>query len=95
MLGFSRLSMGEILTRQMGAANSVTARIIDEVAEREGVDPVELTSPLYEVIDAEALEFLFSNAISGKQREGLHVTFTYCGYSIAVDQDGEIEIRTE
>lgn len=87
--------MGQVHARSMGARNSVTVRIVEEVAEREGVDPVELTPPLHDAIDPDALGSLFSDMISGEQRESVHVTFTYCGYSIAVAEDGELEIRLE
>lgn len=78
-----------------GAAESVTVRIVEGVAEREGVEPVALTPPLHDVVDPEALESLFSDPISGVQREGIQVTFSYCGYTVSVAGRGEVTVRTE
>lgn len=87
--------MGLTRSRRNSAGGSVTVKIVEEVAERKGVDPVELTPPLHAAIDSEALESLFSDSISGANREGIRVTFTYCGYNILVDEEGEVEIRDE
>lgn len=86
-------SMGQTHLRQTDDADSVAIRIVEEVAERERVEPVDLTPPLHEAIDPDCLETLFVDPVSGGKREGIHVTFTYCGYEITVEDDGEIAIR--
>lgn len=60
------------------------------VAERKGVDPIELTPPLHSVIDPDALEPLFSEGKSGFVR----VQFTYDGFDVSIegDENAEIEI---
>ena len=87
--------MGQMRTRQMDAAESVTMRIVEEVAEREGLEPLDLTPPLHDVIDTDALESLLSDPVSGERREGVQITFSYRGYAITVAADGEIEVRSE
>ena len=76
----------------MHDADELSMAIVEAVAEREGVDATELGAPLYEAIDTEALETLFSTSTAGADAS---VTFTYCGYSIRVDGTGEIQLSTE
>lgn len=76
----------------MHDADELSMAIVEAVAEREGVDVIELEPPLYEAIDTEALETLFATSTAGADAS---VTFTYCGYSIRVDGTGEIQLSTE
>lgn len=67
-------------------------RIATEIAEREGVDPAELTPPLHQVVDPEALDVLFEpTATTDRSCDG-RVTFTYLGYEVTVTDDGEIDV---
>lgn len=68
--------------------HSLTVKVVEAVAEREGVAPIELDEPLHNVIDAEAIDRLFKQT-SGK------VVFDYCGYEIAVVHDGQVEIQVQ
>lgn len=67
------------------AAGSLTLAIVGEVADREGVDPLDLEPPLHEVVDPDALEALFSDSIDGTAREDVAVEFDYCGHRVLVD----------
>lgn len=59
--------------------------VVETVAAAERVDPAALDTPLYEVIDPEALDRLVSQGGTlGK------VSFDYRGYGITVSGDGEI-----
>ncbi|ELY38523.1 HalOD1 output domain-containing protein [Natronorubrum tibetense] len=71
----------------MARDNELVLEITEAVAEREGVDIIELESSLHEAIDTEALESLL--ATPGVEAS---VTFTYCGYTVEVDGDGEIRV---
>lgn len=71
----------------MAQNNELVLAISEAVAEREGVDIIELDSPLHEVIDTEALDTLFA-----APQVDASVTFTYCGYAVEVDGDGEIRV---
>lgn len=68
------------------ASGSLTLAIVGEVADREGVDPLDL-EPIHEVVDPDALEALFSDSIDGTAREDVAVEFDYCGHRVRVDGD--------
>lgn len=67
----------------------VSERIIETVAVREGVDPVDLQTPLYEAIDTEALDAMF--AATDGDIHSLEVEFTYCGHELRVTHE-DVEI---
>lgn len=69
-------------------AESVTMRIVEEIAHREDVDPLELSPPLYDVIDPEVVESLVTEQGTGGARDDARIEFTYLGYEITVDRDG-------
>ncbi|WP_337652328.1 HalOD1 output domain-containing protein [Halomontanus rarus] len=64
--------------------------VVSAVAEAEGTDPVELP-PLYEAIDSEALNDLFTGR--AKSTVG-KVTFQYAGYDVTVNGNGEVQARS-
>jgi hypothetical protein len=64
---------------------SLTAEVLAAVAEREGVEPIDLEPPLHDVVDPDALEALFADAIDGTAREDVSVEFTYRGHRVLVD----------
>lgn len=70
----------------MESATSFGTEIVEQVAEREGVDPLNLDVKLYEVIDADALEALTNS--TGDRPGSVRIQFSYVGYSITVDGDG-------
>lgn len=75
---------------------SVSFDVIAAVAEREGVDPLDLEPPeyeaLYDVINPEALDALFATRENGQQRPTGRVEFPFCGYRVVVTSDGEVEV---
>ncbi|MFC6824061.1 HalOD1 output domain-containing protein [Halopelagius fulvigenes] len=68
------------------AADSVTERILISVADREGTDVLSMP-PLYESVDPDALEQLV--AFGGVAE----ISFTYLGYDVTVDGDGNVRVR--
>ena len=70
----------------MTSDSTASEAVLTAIAEREGVDELELREPLYETIDPDALDALFRD---GRGR----VTFEYLGYLVTVDQDGEVEVE--
>ncbi|ELZ15285.1 hypothetical protein C477_18905 [Haloterrigena salina JCM 13891] len=67
--------------------------IVERVAALDGTDPLSLP-PLYDAIDPDALDSLFqSSSADGPQTTGA-VQFTYYGYDVRVDADGEIAIES-
>lgn len=71
-------------------AESVSGKVLDTVAARKNTEPTALHPPLYEVIDPDALDTLFSPKGDGGVRTGGEVRFTYCGYEIRVTSNGDV-----
>ena len=71
------------------SVDNVICEVVTTVAEVEDVDPLELTPPLYEVIDPDALESLFAN-----DRTLGKVIFNYNGYEVSVFSDGYIMVKS-
>lgn len=61
--------------------------IVNQVAELEGVSPIELHPPLYSAIDTEALDQLF-HSFDG---QGC-VVFEWLGYEITAQQSGQVTV---
>lgn len=68
-------------------ANEISQQVIEAVATKEGEHPVELEQPLYDAVDPDALDVLFSGP---KQPET--VRFTYLGYEVLIRGDGTIDV---
>lgn len=64
--------------------------IVEAVAEREGVPPMELEPALADSIDPDALEALLDRSRSPSPVE---IRFDYAGYGVTVDSDGEIVVE--
>ncbi|WP_080508338.1 HalOD1 output domain-containing protein [Haloparvum sedimenti] len=65
-----------------------STKVVEAVAAELGVDPTTLEIPLTEVVDPDALDTLFN----GQDRSG-EVRFSYYGYRVVVQADGEISLR--
>jgi hypothetical protein len=76
-----------------GDGPSVSERVIEAVAEREDVGPTELTRPLSDVIDPEALDTLFEPQPDGRPRGEGRVEFEYYGYTVVVDTGGSVTVE--
>lgn len=74
-----------------GNRDLVVTDIILKVADRRGVDPLELSPPLQTAIDTDALESLFS-----EERDGfVRVEFTYLGYTVTIEGKSEPQVTVE
>lgn len=71
----------------------LSTKIIENVAEFKGVDPVDLP-PLYSVLDPDALDALFGPAMNGTKRGGGTIEFTYAQQHIRVHADGRVLISS-
>lgn len=65
--------------------------VISALAEAKGVDPMDLDTPLYTVIDPDALDRLFQPTSSGQRSTG-HVTFTIDNHEVTVYSDGRVNV---
>ncbi|WP_458210846.1 HalOD1 output domain-containing protein [Haladaptatus sp. NG-SE-30] len=85
---------GDVRTR---TTNRVTSRpppsiqIINAVSDATDC-PVEELDPLYDAIDPDALDRLYSPTYHGDVRSGGEVTFLYAGYQVVVDGSGTVEL---
>lgn len=68
-------------------SSPVSTNVLEAIAQVEETDPVDIPCPLYEVIDPDALDTLYRTGGSA-----VVVEFTYCGYSVTVQRDGEVSV---
>jgi len=68
----------------------ISQLVIEAVADAEGLDPLDLRVPLYDVVDPDALDSLFGSGDDGAV-EG-HIEFTYYGYEVTVTSSGIVSL---
>lgn len=68
----------------------LSEKVVETVAAREGVDPVDLDPRLYRAVDPDALDQLFDS--SRRTDADLELSFTYSGYEVVVRSDGELSV---
>ena len=71
---------------------SASERVVQAVAARTGVDPLDLEVPLYESIDPDVLDLVVRTAPGGPDRSSVRVEFTYEGLDVTVTADGSIDV---
>lgn len=71
---------------------NVSHKVVETVAEEAGVDPSDVTSSLYDVIDPDALDQIFATIATADRMEG-QVTFPYNGYVVTVYGDGSVSAK--
>lgn len=69
----------------MTANESLSNAVIREVADAKGVDPLNLTPPLFEVVDGELLNRLFRDGTG-------EVSFEYAGFQVTVDHEANVTL---
>lgn len=89
--GFGGESVRQVQHDMDGEANLGTA-VVSTVAEVAGVDPAEMDRPLYDRVDPDALDKLFSRKHDGTTRTTGRVEFSLFGYDVAVHSDGRIVV---
>lgn len=70
----------------MATPQSASEAVIEAVARRAGVDPLDLKTPLYDAIDPDELDVLLDGA-GRAGRSPVEVTFRYHGYTVTIDGD--------
>lgn len=83
-------TVSRVETRQTSAAPSIA--VVEAVAAREGVDPVELDRPLNDVLDPDALDRLVRSYDAQPGASPFEVSFTYYGYSVTVSSSGTVRV---
>lgn len=71
--------------------DAVSQRVVDAVAAARDVDPLDV-QPLYDVIDPDALEQLFTATHSSGRTDPARVVFTLDGCEVTVHSDGTIDV---
>ena len=69
-----------------------STKVVRAVAAYEGVEPTKFEEPLYDVIDLEALDSLFTERPNGDSRSDGRVVFTYGDYEVTVSSDGQVDV---
>lgn len=76
---------------ERSADESVTEAVISTVADVTDSDPTSMT-PLYDVVDPEALDKLFRTDGLGTDRTPSRIEFAYGGCDVAVTGDGVVRV---
>jgi hypothetical protein len=75
----------------MVTKQSASEAVIEAVARRAGVDPLELGTPLYDAVDPDELNALLDGT-ARPNRSPVEVTFEYYGYTVTVDGDRTVTL---
>lgn len=68
----------------------LSGKVVETVAALKDTEPTELDQPLYEVIDPDALDTLFTPKRDRTARRGGEIQFMYCGCSVIVAPNGDV-----
>lgn len=72
------------IAHSVGPETSLCEGIVEAIATAEVCDPLELTTPLYEHVDPEALEQLVGTVAHRDPSSTWRITFEYEGYEVEV-----------
>lgn len=75
---------------EVAEESRISQKVVEAIAEAEETEPIELTPPLYEVIDLETLENLLTN-----NQTLAKVVFNYNSCEVTVFSDGYISVKKE
>ena len=74
-------------------SRSLSERVVRAVADHLEISPEELEEPLYDAIDPEALDGIFSRR--SEANTILELEFRYHGQRVTVEKDGSITVRDQ
>lgn len=66
--------------------------VVEAVADAKGVSTTDLRTPLYAVVDPDALDDLVVSMNCWSGESAGHVTFSYSGYEVTVSADGDVSL---
>ena len=72
------------------SSSNAGLRVVNAVAEADGIDPVDVEPPLYETLDTAALDRLFGSVPPTTCGQ---VSFSYRGYDVTVHTDDRVELE--
>ena len=76
-----------------GLAKRPSLRVVERIADVDGVDPIELEPPLQEIIDTDALDRLFKSTGDEISTRRGSVSFHYHGYDVTVRADHRVVLE--
>lgn len=79
-----------VSTYELSAGESPTEGVVQALATAADASPLEL-DPLYNTLDPEALDTLFSPSPSG-DRSGEYIVFEYEGYEVTFFSEGRVTV---
>jgi len=83
-------SPGTVVSRTTQDDRSLSMTVVECLAEATGVSPVDIERPLYDVVDPDALDRLFTAETEGV---GGRVVFELDGHEVTVRDDGSVVVR--
>lgn len=75
-------------------ADAVSEAIVTEIADAKGVSPLDVSPPLYEAIDPDALEAVVASMQSQPTEPAGRLEFAYSGYDVTVTEEGGVSIAS-
>jgi hypothetical protein len=73
---------------------SVAHRVVEAVADEKSISPAEVSKPLYDVIDTDALNRLVERPLAtGTTGVDLRFEYLECAVSVLTRDDGEVSVR--
>ncbi len=85
--------MGDSDESELSIDGRPSIRVINAIAEHEEATATEIRPVLYDIIDPDALDSLFSETQYGDPRADGHIAFQYGSHEVTVYSDGEVEIE--
>jgi hypothetical protein len=68
-------------------------KVVERVAEAEGVDASELETPLFEAVDPDALDRIFEPIKKKSERNQGQIQFPYHGYRVVVTAEENVTLQ--
>ena len=70
----------------------ISTTVAMAVAEFKGIEPTQLETPLYDVVDVEAMDALFARSDDAPSLEG-YISFVVDGCEVFVDGSGDVTVE--
>lgn len=83
----------EVFTYSIPEGETPSEGVIKTVATLEDCDPTTLDTPLYTVIDPDALDQAFKRIGEGRNDDAGRIVFMYYDYEVTVRSSGSIGVR--
>lgn len=82
---------GMVMNPESDTDTPPSMAVVEAIADHEGVDPIDLERPLFDVVDTDALD-AFIGHDGSPPASNAEVRFTYDGYRVRVSGDGSVDV---